>query len=267
MSARAPATVGPAILAGLIPIRAVVFDLFDTLVDLVSEDMPLTEHAGRMIPATLVRLHALTADYGSVDLDDFLSVMRENEKRFLETHYAKHIELSTTERFTALVRSLEMDDPDLVALLVNTHMAGLREHVRVLDHHPDVLSQLKSRVRLGVCSNFSHVPTAEEVLEASHLADLFDTVVISEAAGFRKPHPEIFRATLAGLGVEEHEVLHVGDSLKADVAGAADLGIPTVWITRRIKEPEKALSGYSGPRPDFQIEDLSELDGLLRQME
>ena len=48
------------------------------------------------------------------------------------------------------------------------------------------------------------------------------------------------------LGVKEHEVLHVGDSLKADVAGAADLGIPTVWITRRIKEPEKALTWILG---------------------
>ena len=155
---------------GPMPIRAVVFDLFDTLVDLVSEDMPLAEHAGRMIPATFIRLHGLTADYGSVGLDDFLSAMKDNEKRFLETHYAKHIELSTTERFSTLVRSLGMDEPELVELLVNTHMAGLREHVRVLDHHPDVLSQLKSRVRLGVCSNFSHVPTAEEVLEASHLS-------------------------------------------------------------------------------------------------
>lgn len=249
------------------PIRAVVFDLFDTLVDLVSEDIPLAEHAGRKIPASLFRLHALTAEHGTVDLDTFLSTMRETEKGFLKTHYAKDIELSSTERFETLLKALGLDDPDLVDSLVTTHMSGLREHVRILDHHPEVLASLKERVQLAVCSNFSHVPTAEEVLEASRLSDLFDTVVISEAAGVRKPHPEIFRATLSGLGVSQDEVLHVGDSLKADVAGAAALGIPTVWITRRIADPEKALSGYDGPKPDFQIEDLSELDDLLRKLE
>ena len=252
---------------GLMPIRAVVFDLFDTLVDLVSEDIPLAEHAGRKIPASLLSLHALTAEHGSVDLDTFLSTMRETEKGFLKTHYAKDIELSSTERFETLLKALDLDDPALVDSFVTTHMAGLRQHVRMLDHHPEVLTSLKERVQLAVCSNFSHVPTAEEVLESSRLADLFDVVVISEAAGFRKPHPEIFRATLTDLGVAENEVLHVGDSLKADVAGAAALGIPTVWITRRIGDPAKALRDHGGPKPDFQIEDLSELEGLLRKLE
>ena len=249
------------------PIRAVVFDLFDTLVDLVSEDIPLTEHAGRKIPASLLQLHALTTEHRAIDLDTFLSTMKETEKGFMESHYAKDIELSSTERFQTLLEALGLDHPPLVDSLVTTHMAGLREHVRLLDHHPEVLASLKDRVQLAVCSNFSHVPTAEEVLEASRLAELFDAVVISEAAGVRKPHPEIFRATLNELGVAENEVLHVGDSLKADVGGAAALGISTVWITRRIADPEEALSAHSGPPPDFQIEDLAELDDLLRELE
>jgi len=42
-------------------------------------------------------------------------------------------------------------------------------------------------------------------------------------------------AVLAELGVAPAETLHVGDSLSADIGGAAPLGIRTAWITRRIE--------------------------------
>ncbi len=75
--------------------------------------------------------------------------------------------------------------------------------------------------------------------------------------------PEIFEAALAALGVAPDEAVHVGDSLKADVAGAAALGIRTVWITRRIADPAEALAKYEGPAPDATIADLRELEACL----
>ena len=87
--------------------------------------------------------------------------------------------------------------------------------------------------------------------------------MISEEVGFRKPRSEIFEAVLGGLTVERHEVLHVGDSLSADVAGAVAMGIRSVWLTRRVKDPGQALEKHQGPRPDSRIDDLSELEGIL----
>jgi FMN phosphatase YigB (HAD superfamily) len=49
----------------------------------------------------------------------------------------------------------------------------------------------------------------------------------------------------------------VGDNLAADVAGAAALGIRTVWITRRVADPAAALAKHTGARPDHQIADLA----------
>lgn len=261
-----PSTAELATLDADMPIRAVVFDLFDTLVDLFSENMRRSEYAGRMIPESFLRLHALMAEQAEVELDDFLSAMGQLEKQFLESHYSKQIELPTEERFAALAKGLDLHDPQLVDDLVKTHMGALYEHVRVLDHHRDVLQGLSTSARLGLCSNFSHAPTAERVLDEAQLSDLLDAVVISESVGIRKPRQEIFQATLDALGVEAHETLHVGDNLKADVEGAAALGIRTVWVTRRIANPEAALRDFSGPKPDFQIGDLSELLQILDQI-
>ena len=55
----------------------------------------------------------------------------------------------------------------------------------------------------------------------------------------------------------------MGDSLRADVVGAAGLGIKTAWLTRRVKDPAAALEAYEGPAPDFTIRDLSEIPALL----
>jgi putative hydrolase of the HAD superfamily len=118
-------------------------------------------------------------------------------------------------------------------------------------------------VRLAVCSNFSHGETARFVLEQAGLLEHFDPVVISEDVGIRKPRAEIFEAVLERLGAAPAEVIHVGDSLTADVAGAATLGMRTAWLTRRVRDPEAALRDYEGPAPDHVIEDLAGLEPLL----
>ena len=45
------------------------------------------------------------------------------------------------------------------------------------------------------------------------------------------------------------------------------MGIRSVWITRRVKDPDKVLAAHDGPRPDYQIDDLAELEGILDQLE
>ena len=67
------------------------------------------------------------------------------------------------------------------------------------------------------------------------------------------------RETLAKLGAAPAEVLHVGDRLDADVRGAAEVGMATAWITRRVKHVDTALERYDGPAPTYTISDLEEL--------
>ncbi|GAA3345148.1 hypothetical protein GCM10020358_51130 [Amorphoplanes nipponensis] len=59
-----------------------------------------------------------------------------------------------------------------------------------------------------------------------------EAVVTSEDARAYKPRPEPFRMALRRLGVTAAEVLHVGDSPAADIAGAAALGIATAFVRR-----------------------------------
>ena len=244
-------------------IRAVVFDLFDTLVDLSLRDLPRVEIDGRSVPSTAGALHEAVATHSEIEFEPFMAALTDVDREFRETRYARGLELPTLERFGAVVDRLGIDAPELPGVLTETHMGLIRKQVSVPENHKQVLDDLARRVRLGLCSNFTHSAMALGLLDDCGFRTRLDALVISDAIGIRKPRAEIFEAVLTELGVAPEETLHVGDSLSADIGGAAPLGIRTAWITRRIEDRDAALRDHEGPRPDCVIADLSEIEGLL----
>lgn len=249
------------------PIKAIIFDLFDTLVDLRLEDFPQVEFRGHRVASSLRILHRVTLRHTDIAFETFADTLFEVDRELRETHYDRGIELPSLERFTAIVERLGIEPSELPIALTDTHMGLFRKHTRVPEHHVSLLQGLRDRVRLGLCSNFSHTETALHILEHSGMDAHLDTVVISEDHGLRKPRPEIFESVLAALDVAPSDALHVGDSLRADVGGASELGMRTAWITRRIEDPEQALADHAGPSPDFRIADLAELPRVLEDLE
>jgi len=59
------------------PIRAIIFDLFDTLVDLYTEKLPQLEYRGISIPASARALHAAFPRRCGIDFDTFASALAE----------------------------------------------------------------------------------------------------------------------------------------------------------------------------------------------
>jgi putative hydrolase of the HAD superfamily len=246
------------------PIRAMLFDLFDTLVDLHFDASDTTEVAGRRVHSFVLRLHQALLERAEVDFDTFMETVSEVDRTEGRPRYREGREFPTLERFGSVVRLLGLQDPELPEILTAAHMSGITEGVIVPPHHRDVLERLGRGAKLGLCSNFSHSATALRVIEESGLCPYLDTVAISDAVGFRKPRPEIFQEALDALGVEAEDAVHVGDDLRADVGGAAPLGIRTAWITRRVRDPEAKLREWEGPPPDWTIADLAELEELVR---
>jgi len=245
------------------PIRAMVFDLFDTLVDLNFDASDTTEVAGRQVHSFVVRLHEALRERAEVDFQTFMEAVAEVDRSEGRPRYKEGREFPTLERFERVVRLLGLEDPELPEILTRVHMSGIFECVIVLPHHREVLDRLGRGAKLGICSNFSHTGTALRVIEEAGLRSYLDAVVISDDLGLRKPRPEIFLATLDALGVAAEEALHVGDDLRDDVGGAAPLGIRTVWITRRVRDPEAKLRDWDGPSPDWTVADLAELEELV----
>ena len=78
----------------------------------------------------------------------------------------------------------------------------------------------------------NHVPELPEILCALGLGVL-DMVITSARVGFEKPHEGIFRYALDRVGGHirpRDAIWMVGDSMPADIAGAAAVGIPGILV-------------------------------------
>ena len=82
-----------------------------------------------------------------------------------------------------------------------------------------------------------------------------DAVFISSELGAEKPSPEIFAKAAETLGAAPHELLHVGDSLEHDIAGALAAGWHAAWLDygKPVELDPRAL----------RLKSLAELPGLL----
>jgi len=120
--------------------------------------------------------------------------------------------------------------------------------------------------RLGIISNASNTPDLNRLIDNHNLRQYFEIVVISAEEGIRKPDPRIFSKTLKKLGVKPENAIMVGDTLPADVLGAQNSGLKSVWITRRANRPENN-DVLESIQPDYTIPDLMTLVSLVDQIE
>jgi putative hydrolase of the HAD superfamily len=207
-----------------VTVRAVLLDALGTLVRL--------EPPAPRLRAELERVAGI-----DVGADAAEQAFRAEIAYYLEHHLegrdAGSLE-SLRDRCALVVReALGPTAPDVWA--VRRAMLGSLEFTPFPDAAP-ALGELRDRgLRLVVASNWDC--SLPEVLARAGLAPLLDGVVSSAVAGRAKPAPEVFREALRVAGVEPGEALHVGDSAKNDVDGAAAAGVRAVLLARNGDPP------------------------------
>lgn len=104
---------------------------------------------------------------------------------------------------------------------------------------------------------FSQVPKVEAV----NLAAYVDHIIIGGQEPEQKPARSIFDKALKLANCEAHEAIHVGDSLAADIAGAHNSGITSVWI-----QHQQPLDAELGIDPMHTVLHPSEIPALIREL-
>ncbi|HET9581399.1 MAG TPA: TIGR02253 family HAD-type hydrolase [Gemmatimonadota bacterium] len=223
-------------------IRAVIFDLDNTLVDFMQmKRLAVRAAVDAMIDAGL--------DLEAREAEREIQTIYEREgieyqrvfDDFLETH-------------------LGSVDPKILASGIVAYRRA-REAALVLYPHVTVtlMELIKSGVRLAVVSD---APRREAWLRLCYLNlhHLFDVVVTFDDTGERKPSPAPFQAALEQLGLSAGEALMVGDWPERDVVGATQLGIRTVFA--RYGD----TFGTVDSGADFVIDDIHELPDVVASL-
>lgn len=66
----------------------------------------------------------------------------------------------------------------------------------------------------------------------------FGNIITSEMCRAYKPNKVVFQKALDKLGLKRHEVLHIGDSISIDFAGANNIEIDFAWVNRSHRKRE-----------------------------
>jgi putative hydrolase of the HAD superfamily len=85
--------------------------------------------------------------------------------------------------------------------------------------------------RMHMCSNGFHEVQYKK-LAACGLKDYFDTIILSEDAGFNKPSPQYFDYAFRQSGANRKTTLMIGDNLQTDILGALNSGIDAMLFNR-----------------------------------
>ena len=200
-------------------IKAVVFDMFETLVTLFKGRTYFSEN--------------IAEDLG-IPVDAFRDAWH-------KTELDRTIGMYTLE--DGLRKSLEMLDActdEAVELVVRKRREGLTDTFNnIPDEIINLLTELKKRgILIGVISNcFSDEC---EMIHNSKLFPFFDSAKLSYEQGTFKPNPVIFYRMLDELGLEPNECLYVGDGGSRELLAATAIGMKAVqaeWFRPLAFEP------------------------------
>ena len=125
------------------------------------------------------------------------------------------------------------------------------------------LNKLQAHAKIGALSNIDNASLKSSCAKL-HFA--FDVVVTAERIGAYKPdhkHFETVIADLAMMGIPRERILHVGQSLRADVTPANKLGLKCAWINRPHRLLGLSGEGAAEARPNLTVASVQELVAAL----
>ena len=135
---------------------------------------------------------------------------------------------------------------------------GLAQGFNLIEGAISVLQSLQPYFQLAVVTN-GITEIQKSRLAGAGLDHFFSNIIISEEIGFTKPDSAFFEQALLRCGVTDFaQVLVVGDSLSADIAGGNGFGLDTCWYNpQHVPVPQT-------PKPTYTIESLYALLSLLK---
>lgn len=242
-------------------IRGVIFDLGSTLL----------RFDGRW-PVVQARSHgvllaALQASGLSLDGPRFLARYQDMTRAYFRERENEFVEYTTTYLLREALR--EFGHPEAGEALVTEALEAMYRSTEtewsLMPGVHDTLERLRQAGhRLALVSNAADNANVQRLVDNARLRGYFDSIVVSAAVGIRKPNPRVFDSVLRPWGFKPEEVVMVGDTLGADVLGARNAGMRSIWVTMQADSPGNAAHRDT-VIPDAVAATLSEIPEILRQ--
>lgn len=230
------------------PLAALTFDLDDTLYD----NRPVIKQAEQQSIAFLQHYHPGLSHFQSVDFYRLRQELREQDPEIYHdvTQWrwrAVHLALSR--------QGLRDAQAAMGADAAMQNFALWRSRIEIPEVTHTTLQALARYYPLVAITNGNVDPAL------CGLAGYFQFVLRSGPDGRAKPYQDMYQLAAQRLAIAPAQILHVGDDLTTDVAGALRAGLQACWVNDR----QRNLMQVDDSRllPHIEISQLASLTALL----
>lgn len=245
--------------------KGIAFDLFGTLVlqEQFNFEQCLDALYGNLLTSGLV-----------VNQEEFLRTYREVNRQLMAQAMAEgretHNRLWIAGTLQSLGYPITEEDPR-IEQAVDAYFEPFIRSCQLIPGTRDMLQGVAGRYQLALLSNFTHPPAVDRILASLGIFEFFKAILVSGRIGRRKPHPLVFAALTKEMELTAEEIMFVGDELEADIIGARNAGMQTVWMTYRQRQQRPSPLGHflgwseatDQAQPDYVVGTWTELLALL----
>jgi putative hydrolase of the HAD superfamily len=232
------------------PIRAVIFDIGDTLWRLD----PLPDDLDRQMAA------AVTAN-SSVAAAAALALVRASLERARNiASDGRHEEPDLVEVILAAADSSDLELPADAAVAAAAALGAADIGRLVSRPEPaGIFADLRRQgIAIGLLSNtWTAANVLSDFVERQRALGYVAAATFSSAERMRKPHPDLYARALDRLGAVPNETLFVGDRVREDVVGPQAVGMRAALTHEHRQEPPGEA------RPDAVLSSLGEVIELV----
>ncbi|HIM76560.1 MAG TPA: HAD family hydrolase [Rhodospirillales bacterium] len=218
------------------PIKAVTFDLWDTIIDDDSDEPKRLAQGLRPKPEE--RRHLLWEAlnrHQEIALEDVNAAYAAADAAFKKAWMGHSITWKVADRLARVLMELDRTLPDAELAKLADEMGRMEVDLPpdLIDGIADALEDLSRRYKLCVVSDTIVTPAdgLRKLLDGHGIKKYFHGFSFSDEAGHSKPHTDMFLSAARQLGVDVEEMIHIGDRDHNDIKGAQALGMKAVLFT------------------------------------
>lgn len=193
------------------PIRAVVFDMDDTLYD-----------------------ETMFVRSGFQSVARYLGLRFDLEEQKIYQMMLERLNSDGRGKiFDSVLKLYNIYSPRLVEELIEVY----RTHTPKISLYSDVVETLErlraEQLKIGIITDGLHSVQKTKV-RALKLQDLVDFIIYTDelGSGYEKPHPAAFLRAIEILNCEPTDILYVGNNPEKDISGANSVGMESAHLCR-----------------------------------
>jgi putative hydrolase of the HAD superfamily len=138
--------------------------------------------------------------------------------------------------FIELLEILPWNNKPSVEELLEFYTSEYVSSALLMEDALEILQYIKTKYKIGLITNGKIIIQYGKI-DKLNLREYFDTIVVSEEAGIKKPNKGIFEIALKSLNLRSEDCIYIGDHPVNDIDGADKAGMKTIWI--KVNQPWK----------------------------